>query len=69
MSEKAWNADAGRWEIDGVPVTYRVSWTSVDPAREQHTKEFTDVDQGYSFYEQMQRTAGTYAVTWDHVPW
>ena len=68
MSEKKWNAAAGRWEIDGVPITYRVTWKVVDTGA-VHTSEFKDVDQGYDFYQQMKRTAGAYGATWDHIPW
>jgi hypothetical protein len=24
MGEKEWNTEKGRWEIDGIPVTYKV---------------------------------------------
>jgi hypothetical protein len=68
MSKKEWNTASGNWEIDGIPVTYRVSWKSMDDG-EQHTREFTDVDQGYDFYEDMQKSAHSYAVTWEHIPW
>lgn len=68
MGEKAWNAAAGRWEIDGVPVTYRVTWKSMDSG-EEHSREFNDVDQGYSYYEMKQRDANSYGATWEHVPW
>lgn len=46
MSEKKWNAEAGNWEVDGIPVSYRVSWRNIDRG-DEHTKDFTDVDQGY----------------------
>lgn len=70
MSEKAWNAITGQWEINGVPITYRVTWKDYDDAgRETHEREFDDVDQGYSFYEDMRRSADVFAVTWDHIPW
>jgi hypothetical protein len=69
MGEKEWNAEKGNWEIDGIPVTYRVTWRSVDSGGEQHTRDFSDVDQGYSFYQDMQKSGGAYDVTWAHVPW
>ena len=68
MGEKKWNAATGRWEIDGVPITYRVTWKAVDTG-EEHTREFNDVDQGHEFYQDMKRTAGVYGATWDHIPW
>ncbi|MDQ7903527.1 hypothetical protein RB614_03240 [Phytohabitans sp. ZYX-F-186] len=51
MGEKQWNAATGRWEIDGVPIAYRVTWKVVDTG-EEHTREFNDVDQGYEFHPQ-----------------
>lgn len=44
---------------------YRVTWKSVEPAQEDHERVFTDIDQGYSFYEMMQRDANSYAVRWN----
>jgi hypothetical protein len=70
MSEKQWNAATGKWEIDGVPITYRVTWKHVDTGKDHvHVREFDDVDQGYDFYHDVQRDAYCYKVTWDHVPW
>ncbi|MFF2010313.1 hypothetical protein ACFVWY_14740 [Streptomyces sp. NPDC058195] len=46
---------------------YRVTWKSVDPAREEHVQDFRDIDQGYDFYLMMQRDANAYKVTWEHV--
>lgn len=68
MGEKKWNATTGRWEIDGVPITYRVTWKSIDTG-EEHVRDFNDIDQGYDFYQLMQRDAYSIKVTWDHVPW
>ncbi|KYH45441.1 hypothetical protein AZH51_16065 [Branchiibius sp. NY16-3462-2] len=58
--------DGAKWTVDGVPVTYRVTWKTYDG--EDHEREFTDIDQGYSFYEDMQKGASAYRVTWEHVP-
>lgn len=63
-SGKHW--DGRRWLVDGEPVTYRVAWTT---GGELHEKHFTDIDQGYSFYELMQKDANAFGVTWDHIPW
>lgn len=68
MNNKRWNPEKGNWEIDGNSVIYRVSWKSIDDG-DEHARDFTDVDQGYSFYESMQKTAGAIHVTWEHVPW
>jgi hypothetical protein len=48
------------------PVTYRVTWKSYDDAN-VHTREFTDIDDGYDFYQHMQKGARGYKVTWEHV--
>lgn len=68
MGEKSWNATTGKWEIGGVPITYRVTWKVTDTG-EIRTEEFDDVDQGYDFYQQKKRTAGAYGATWEHIPW
>jgi hypothetical protein len=44
-----------------------VSWKSIDNG-DEYTRESTDVDQGYSFYEDMQKSAGAYRVTWEQIP-
>jgi hypothetical protein len=67
MGEKNWNAERQIWEVDGVPCTYRVTWKSVDGG-EEHTREFTDVDQGYDFYLGLQKSAQSYGATWEHLP-
>ena len=68
MPDKQWNEVARNWEIDGIPVTYRVSWKQTSDGSE-HSREFLDLDQGYSFFQDMKKGAGAYAVMWDHVPW
>jgi hypothetical protein len=64
--EKVWTGS--RWEIDGVPITYKVTWTDIDTG-EQQEREFTDIDQGYSFYEWCKKSRLCSGATWDHVPW
>lgn len=68
MSEKKWNKEKGNWEVDGTPVTYRVTWRSVDGGGEHHEREFSNIDHGYDFYQDMLKYAGAYAVTWEHTP-
>lgn len=68
MTEKAWNAAAGRWEVDGVPIGYRVTWRNIDDGSE-HSREFADVDQGFDFYQAKQRSANAYDATWEHLPY
>lgn len=58
--------DGQRWFVDGEPVTYRVAWTTNG---EPHEERFTDIDQGYSFYELMQKDADVFGVRFDHLPW
>ncbi|QJU54528.1 hypothetical protein SCB71_15480 [Herbiconiux sp. KACC 21604] len=67
MGEKKWNN--GVWEIDGVPITYRVTWKTYESPDEVFSEEFSDVDNGYDFYEMKKRSADNFAVTWDHIPW
>ncbi|MFJ4845976.1 hypothetical protein [Streptomyces sp. NPDC088733] len=51
-----------------VPTTiYRVTYTVLD-TQEVRVHDFVDIDNGYDFYLMMQRAAGFYKVTWDHVP-
>ena len=68
MGEKKWNKRTSNWEIDGVPVTYTVSWENIDDGG-YYTKEFSDVDQGYDFYQQRLKDANCINVTWQHNPW
>lgn len=50
-------------------LNYRVTWDSVDDEGvTSHEQIFTSRDQGWGFYENMKRTAGAYAVTWEHIP-
>ena len=46
MGEKKWNTEKGRWEIDRRSRHLWVTWRSVDSGGEQHTEDFSDVDQG-----------------------
>ena len=62
---KQW--DGHKWTVDGVPVTYRVTWKTYDG--EFHERDFSDVDQGYSFFEDMQKGATAHSVTWEHLPY
>jgi hypothetical protein len=68
MSEKVWNKGSQQWEIDGVAVTYRVTWRNIDTGAEE-VREFDDVDQGYDFYQMMQRDAHSTGATWEHLPY
>jgi len=69
MGEKQWNAARNTWEIDGVPVTYRVTWKSVDEGGAEHAEEFTNIDHGYDLYLSMKKSAHAYGATWEHLPY
>ena len=58
--------DGAKWTVDGAPTAYRVTWKTYDG--EDHEREFIDIDQGYSFYEDMRKGASAFRVTWEHVP-
>ena len=64
MGDRRWTGS--RWEVDGKPVTYRVTWESYDDS-DDHVREFTDIDNGYDFYEYMRKGARGYKVTWESV--
>lgn len=54
--------------IENATLNYLVTWRSVAEGGETHERLFTDRDQGWDFYQDMQRSPHAYAVTWDHVP-
>ena len=66
MGERTWNADKNNWEVDDEPVTYRVTWKNVDDS-DEHVKDFTNIDHGYDFYQDLQKSADSYGATWEHV--
>jgi hypothetical protein len=68
MAEKKWNKKTDNWEIDGVPVTYRVKWKNIDDG-EYYSKEFDDVDNGYDYYQRKLKNPHCIDVTWEHIPW
>lgn len=49
-------------------LNYRVTWQSVDEGGTTHERIFTSRDQGWDFYEQKKRSAGSYNATWEHIP-
>lgn len=49
-------------------LNYVVTWRSVKENGASHERRFTSRDQGWDFYQDMQRSVNAYAVTWDHVP-
>ena len=65
-SGKRWNAEKDRWEIDGEPISYRVSWKNIDEPGE-FERIFTDVDQAYDFYQSKRKSYGSYGATYEHL--
>jgi hypothetical protein len=65
MSKREWNK--GNWEVDGEPVTYRVTYRSVDDGGTEHVEEFTNIDHGHDFFLSVKNSAGAYDATWEHV--
>lgn len=64
VGERNWTGS--NWEVDGKPVTYRVTWQSYDDG-ETHVKDFADVDDGYEYYQWRSKGARGYNVTWEHI--
>lgn len=49
-------------------LNYRVTWKSVDEGGgETHERVFTSRDQGWDFYQDMQKSAHAYGATWEHI--
>jgi hypothetical protein len=66
MTDEAAYSASSKREVEEVLTHYRVTWKSIETG-ELHVREFSDVDQGYSYYELMQRDSKSYGATWDHV--
>lgn len=66
LGEKLWNKDDQVWNVDGEPISYRVSWTS-STDQQDRTRDFDDIDNGYDFYQDCLKDAGCLNVTWAHV--
>lgn len=49
-------------------LNYRVTWRSVGANGETREKVFTSRDQGWDFYQDMQKSANAYGATWEHIP-
>lgn len=70
MAEREWNDKTRTWEVDGNPLTYRVSWKTGHG--EQHSRDFASIDDGYEYYQWLKKSPrlmenGLYAVDiqWD----
>lgn len=49
-------------------LNYRVTWRSVDEDGQTHERLFTNRDQGWDFYQDMQSSPRAYSATWEHIP-
>jgi len=47
---------------------YRVTWRSVEESGKTYEKVFTSRDQGWDFYQDMQKSPRAYGATWEHIP-
>ncbi|MEV8183378.1 hypothetical protein [Specibacter sp. NPDC078692] len=47
---------------------YRVTWRSVEESGKTYEKVFTSRDQGWDFYQDVQKSPDAYGATWDHIP-
>ncbi len=54
--------------IEDPSLNYRVTWRSVARNGETMEKIFTNRDHGWDFYQDIQKRAGCYAPTWEHIP-
>lgn len=69
MAEREWNYKSGTWEVDGEPLTYRVSWKTGHG--EHHSRDFASIDEGWEYYQWLKKSPrkmanGLYAV---HIEW
>lgn len=53
--------------IEDASLNYRVAWRSVAESGATHERIFTNRDHGWDFYQDMQKGAGAYNVTWEHI--
>lgn len=49
-------------------LNYRVTWRSVNEGGTTHERIFTSRDQGWDFYQDMQKSPRAYGATWEHIP-
>lgn len=66
VTGKSWNKETGRWEVDGQPISYRVTWRNFDDS-EEHEQIFNDVDQAYDFYQSKRKGRESYGATYEHL--
>lgn len=52
-------------------LNYRVTWKSLSLEKDDgtvHEKVFTSRDQGWDFYQDMQKSPRASGATWEHIP-
>jgi len=54
--------------VEDASLNYLVTWRSVDDNGTTKERVFTSRDEGWDFYQDMQKSPGAYAETWDHIP-
>ena len=65
--QKYWNSETGNWEKDGMPYTYRVSYTDRRDGK-VHVHDYADVDNGYEDYQYYNKQWWAADTQWDHIP-
>lgn len=55
-----------RWEHNGVPITYRVGWKSLDDGQE-HSRDYSNIDHAWDYYNDLKKSVHAIAVTYEHV--
>jgi hypothetical protein len=53
--------------IEDASLNYRVTWRTFTENDLINERTFTSRDQGWDFYQDMQKGASAYAVTWEHI--
>lgn len=48
-------------------LNYRVTWKSMDGSGDVHERVFVSRDQGWDFYQDMQKSRNAYDATWEHI--
>lgn len=49
-------------------LNYRVAWTIMDSGGQRDEQIFISRDEGWDFYQSMQKSHRAYNVTWEHIP-
>lgn len=49
-------------------LNYRVTWKSTDGSGQTQERVFNSRDQGWDFYQDLQKSQHAYGATWEHIP-